>query len=113
MPVHYAGQPKKKSAKNGTVVAAAQIKAVPTPKIVEEVKPVTRKVSTGCGPSPPRDAPDTEPHEAVNEIFNEDFEVEETLQKAKDPVVKVSTCVGTSPPPQCAGTQVNTRENKG
>lgn len=78
---------------------------------MEEVKPVTRKVSTGCVPSPPREALDTESHEAVNEIFTEDFEVEEILEIAQDPVVKVSTCVGTSPPPQCAGTQVKIRQH--
>lgn len=40
------------------------------------------KISTGCGPSPPRDI------------------------KNNDPVKKVTTSTGTSPPPQSASTQV-------
>lgn len=78
-------------------------------EVTATVSKMTRKVSTGCGPSPPRDTPETVSHE--EEIQVEDLEVEETLQEDSTPVRKISTSVGTSPPPQCAGTQVSQLHN--
>lgn len=75
---------------------------------------VKHSVSTGCGPSPP-----TSEDEVVDEVEEtitippeehpqNDVELEEIHQQAKAiKVMKVSTSVGTSPPPQAASTQVD------
>lgn len=92
---------KKNGAKNKSVERNVEVDVVTT----------AHKVSTGCGPSPPRDVhvEETETAEAIEEITLpvEDNEVEEPqTEEVTTPVRKISTSVGTSPPPQCAGTQV-------
>lgn len=68
---------------------------------------MTRKVSTGCGPSPPRDTPESVDQDKELMEAPEDMEVEFTMEQLEQsPVRKISTSVGTSPPPQSAGTQV-------
>lgn len=74
---------------------------------------VTQKVSTGCGPSPPRDTPDIDEDKDIHPEEEVDMEIEEIIQEdfIKPEPIKVSTSVGTSPPPQSASTQVNSFHN--
>lgn len=79
--------------------------------MVETVaQPIVSKISTGCGPSPPRDTPDMDNDRDINE----EMEVEEIFLQQREPEnvpIKISTSVGTSPPPQSAATQVNIKTN--
>lgn len=96
-----AGNVTKEAINKSTPKIKSSDSEVPLEKEVKQE--VVRKVSTGCGPSPPREIgeqPETVDDHPAEEI---ELEKEDALEL---PVRKISTSVGTSPPPQCAGTQV-------
>lgn len=76
-------------------------------------KKTIESISTGCGPSDDEEIVSNSievVESAVEEEINEiDLEFQPPVVKEENhivPVTKISTSVGTSPPPQCAGTQV-------
>lgn len=98
---------KKGGDRNTTEPEASSVAAAVV--VVQPVTPLKVK-STGCGPSPPRDTPETDSKDHHEDLHpadvQEDMEVQQTIQEVTVPVRKISTSVGTSPPPQSAGTQV-------